>query len=594
MSNSITEEEWLLFEQDGLRTLNECENYISSLEDGSGDVSENLNGLYRALHSIKGNARVMELSHLEGLAHAAEDLVGLCRDGISAFEGVVMELVLETSDLLGCLLPEVISQRADVNPRRVMSIIERIGLLVACFAPHRVSSSDPDGEIFESSEPVDFDFQFLTDEYDDPPIQSEEIPSPGEQKSSIKEGSSHSDTLLHIRSSKIQEILSIASDLGLSTDALLAHGEMLSLRQRSEEITELAHRLTRLMRDLRFSAAGLALVPVNELFVKIRRISRELARTTGKQFQMVFAGEDTEIDKSLVDALADPVLHIIRNAVDHGLESSEERDITGKAQKGRLSVDASYSGNEVLLTFTDDGKGLDTEAIERKAIERGVISADHNLSEGGVHRLIFHPGLSTKSAISELSGRGVGLDVVNQTIKDMRGRIDLSSKKGEGTTLRLFLPLTLAFADALIVEIGAHLYAIPLESVARIFLPEDEHWLTNRADQSDYVQVKNAVVPVIWLGAPHAAQNSSKIRTPVVCVKNSNGEYGLPVTALRGTEQVTIRPLDRFARNHPAVAACGILSSGEVASTLNCEGLLSPELLGKTSTYVDSRKETRP
>lgn len=584
MSTREPEEAWLLFEQDGLRAIDEAETHIIALEDGADDPQESLNGLYRSLHSLKGNARAMELSRLEALTHAAEDLVGLCREGIAAFEAQVFDLVLETTDALRDALPEVVSTHADLDTGRVSSLVERMAALVATLDPGRKGPGEQDGGVFDFEGPLDFDFDLPDDA--EAPSESPE-PTVGPVSAPTSAGASTPpnpasakvlvprDALLQVRSSKIQELLSIASDLGLSTDALLAHKEMVALRQHSEEVTELAHRLSRLMRDLRFSAAGLALVPINELFAKVRRISRELSRATGKQFKVRFSGQDTEVDKSLVDALADPVLHIIRNAVDHGLETPEERARTSKDGQGTLLVEASYSGNEVLLSFSDDGRGLDTRAIEARAVERGLIKPEHSLSEGDLNRLIFHPGFSTKGSVSELSGRGVGLDVVNQTIKDMRGRIDLESSPGAGTKLSTFLPLTLAFADALIVEIGVHLYAIPLESVGRICLPGPGDWCLNRADQAEFVEVKGAVIPIVWLGAHDQPVEPFRVRTPVVCVRSSGGELGLPVTALRGTEQITMRPLDRFARHHPAVASCGILSSGEVASTLNCEGLLA-------------------
>lgn len=585
--NEETEELWLLFEQDGLRSLDEAEQHLLALESAS-DSAADLNGLYRALHSLKGNARVMGLSALEGLTHKTEDLVGLCRDGVCALSEETFEAVLEAADVLREVVPEAVADRGDISADRVAHLVERLAEMVAVFDVEgaRDAASDSDGAVFDDDMGIDIDFDF---DFEALPEEPEAAPEPevnsasegasapalaaAPEPSPRKDGPVRRDAVIQVRSSKIQELLSIASDLGLSTDSLLAHPGITKLREESEDVTEQAHRLRRLMRDLRFSAAGLALVPVNELFAKVRRMGRDLGRQTGKNFDVILEGEDTEIDKSLVDALSDPVLHIIRNAIDHGIETPEERAAKGKSPKGRLVVSASYSGNEVLIVFSDDGKGLDTERIREKALARGLISDSSALDDKAINQLIFHPGFSTKESVSELSGRGVGMDVVNESIKGLRGRIDLDSVPGQGTSLAVYLPLTLAFADALVVEIGKYLYAVPLESVGRIFLPTDEDWVLNSADGVEYLRVKSKTIPVVWLTGAARRAGDDERRQPVVTVRSSAGEIALPVDLLRGTEQITMRPLDRFSREHPAASSCGILSNGDIAMTLDCERL---------------------
>ncbi|MEL6188738.1 MAG: ATP-binding protein, partial [Myxococcota bacterium] len=398
-------------------------------------------------------------------------------------------------------------------------------------------------------------------------------PKPAAPKPAPK-AAAQRDTIVQVRRSKIQELLSIASDLGLSTDGLLSHPGVQQLREDSEDLTEKAHRLRRLMRDLRFAAAGLALVPVNELYAKVKRIGRELQRATGKVFTLEFEGEETEIDKSLVDALSDPVLHIIRNAVDHGIESADDRVAAAKPRQGKVTVSASYSGNEVLLVFSDDGKGLNGEVLRRKAIERGLITETDNLDTTAIHRLILHPGFSTRDTVTELSGRGVGMDVVSESIKQLRGRIDIRSVQGQGTSFLIFLPLTLAFSDALVVEAGPFLYAIPLENVGRILLPEESDWTENRASSAEMLRVQGNLYPVHWITGTGGEREGDEQRKPVVVVQTSGGGVALPVDFLRGTEQITMRPLSGLTRHHPAASSCGILSNGDLALTLDCERLI--------------------
>ena len=506
---------------------------------------------------------------------------------------------------------ELVSARADLPHEHVDTISRQLDAVLEEVDVSRSEADDDDalGAVFDGVFDIDFDFDFdaaaAEGEVSEPaeseseseaaPVEPDE-PSPAtaqaeepsnevaavaspnkktEAKPPEDPSSKQRDTLIQVRSSKIQELLSIASDLGLSTDSLLANPAIVALREDSEDVTEQAHRLRRLMRDLRFSAASLALVPVAELFAKVRRIARDLARATQKTFDLTFDGDDTEIDKSLVDALGDPVLHIIRNAVDHGIESAEERRDANKSDRGRIQVSASYSGNEVVIVFSDDGRGIDPEVVARRAIEKGLIDAEHGLDEKSLQRLVFHPGFSTRQSVSELSGRGVGMDVVNESIKSLRGRIEIDSTVGRGTSLAIFLPLTLAFADALVVEIGDFLYAVPLENVGRIFLPDAQAWSHNTADGIEYLEVKENTVPVFWLDGAVQRRGAGEARQPIDTVRSSGGEVALPVDVLRGTEQITMRPLDRFSASHPAASSCGILSNGDIALTLDCERLLS-------------------
>ena len=621
---------WLLFEQDGVRALDEAEQHLLALEEAPHDESE-LNGLYRALHSLKGNARVMGLPRLEALTHKTEDVVGFARDKTVVLEGEVFQAVLETCDVVRRAFPDLVTARSDIPEEAVGTASDRLAKLLATLDPgeEKQPSYDAEGDLFDCDFDVELDFDFdavtAVDGVKNADTEVQAATEPTVETGAVAEGqpvpevrevapeprpveaptkaappalemsatgepskeaaSSERDpgtdrmvavprdALIQVRSSKIQELLSIASDLGLSTDSLLANPGIVALREESEDVTEQAHRLQRLMRDLRFSAASLALVPVNDLFMKVRRIGRDLARNTGKAFSLTFDGEDTEIDKSLVDALGDPVLHILRNSVDHGIETAEERRASNKNEKGRIEVSASYSGNEIQIIFSDDGRGIDPEKIAEKAIRKGLIPVDHNLDDASLQRLIFHPGFSTKENVSQLSGRGVGMDVVKETIKRLRGRIEINSTAGQGTALSIYLPLTLAFADALVVEIGSYLYAVPLENVGRIFLPETGDWATNSADGVEYVQLKNSTIPVAWLEGARRLKKEESQRQPIVTVRSSSGEMALPVDVLRGTEQITMRPLDRFSARHPAASSCGILSNGDIALTLDCERL---------------------
>lgn len=635
------EEPWLLFEQDALRALDEAEQHLLALEGGE-DAPDDLNGLYRALHSLKGNARVMGLEILESLTHRTEDLVGLARDGIHSLGGDGLELVLETMDVLRDAIPDAVTRQGDIISPRVEDLVERLRALVQALDVEgtRSAATAEDWAVFDSDFGV-LDFELPAPagskgpsddraparEVEPPATEAEGLPGSSVEGEGVPDSGGEGerlpyakvrgeglpdpsvppldtpeaafrpradasdapaprkDTLIQVRSTKIQELLAIASDLGLSVDSLLAHAGVRALNEGSEEVHERALRLRRLMRDLRFAAAGLALVPVSELFAKVRRVARDLARKTGKTFDVLFDGDETEIDKSLVDALGDPVLHIIRNAVDHGLEDGEGRARAKKPARGQIRVSATYSGNEVALVIADDGRGLDVAAIRQKGLEKGLIAPGEELGDDAIRRLIFRPGFSTRDEVSELSGRGVGMDVVAESIKALRGRVELESIPARGTRLSLYLPLTLAFGDALVVESGPYVLAVPLERVGRIFVPTEDQWVRSAADGLEYLDLAVRSVPVVRLHGsggsepaaggrtPEPEERSEERRRPVVTVRAAHGEVALPVDVLRGTEQITIRPLDRFSRRNPLASSCGILGSGEVVMTLDCDRL---------------------
>ena len=559
LSGQELEELWLLFESDGSRSLDEAERHVLELVNDACNI-EGIQGLGRAIHSLKGNVRAMGLNGLEDLLHILEAIVGACQEGELILIEEPLDAVCEAIDTLRLWIPEIVRTRADMSEAALASI--RTRLYAATDHAPRVASNLGSVLFDNSFSNVKLDFDLDTDTPD--AARARPTPSPPTTR----------DTFIQVRASKIRELLSIASDLGLSADTFLAHPIVQSMNEDSESLTEQAHRLRRLMRDLRFSAAGLALVPMGELFAKIRRTALELSRGTSRAFEVVFEGEETELDKSLLDGLADAVVHIVRNAVDHGFETREERLKMGKEVRGRLTVSASYSGNEVRIAFADDGRGLDPELIRAKAIRRNIIPPELELNDEAIYRLILEPGFTTRETVTDLSGRGIGMDVVNESIKALRGRIQLLSRLGQGTTVVLHLPLTLAFADALVVESGRYVYAIPLESVGRIFVPKSESWVSNSADSTCLLRLHDRTIPVCWLeGYPR--ENQPLYAHPVVTTRTSMGEVALPVERLRGTEQITIRPLSRYSSQHPAASACGILSNGEVATTLDCERLLS-------------------
>jgi two-component system chemotaxis sensor kinase CheA len=385
-----------------------------------------------------------------------------------------------------------------------------------------------------------------------------------------------SQDFLRIDPRKVSLLLDLASEIGLAAGAVTHHPELAGLELPS--FANAAHKLELLVREMQSEVSVMRLVPVSGVFSRMRRVVRDAARRTNKEVDLTLSGEETEIDKVMIDALADPLMHAIRNAIDHGIEDAEGRAAAGKPAIGRVRLAARHQGGEVAIEVIDDGRGLDRARILAKARERGLVAADVEPTPEQIDELIFLPGFSTKNVADELSGRGVGMDVVKTAIERLRGRITVKSVAGRGTRITMTLPLTLAFVDAMVVRDDDRLFALPIEKVLEIVKPEPEQMHPRAADGRLMFSLRGELFPVlrlpqVWGEAQKVEQGAVEART-VVVVQTSRGALALPVDALIGNQQVMIKPLRGPLANIRAAAGCGMLRSGDVALALDCEQLL--------------------
>lgn len=382
-----------------------------------------------------------------------------------------------------------------------------------------------------------------------------------------------SDTYLRIKSHKVSQLLDMVGELGMVAAQVTEHPQLAGLELEGFELA--VHNLDLLIRQLQDVTSSLRLVPIGGVFNRMRRLVRELAHQTGKSVDLVLEGEDTEIDKVLIDQLHDPLMHIIRNAIDHGLESSTERQAVGKPDHGQIILSAHQQGREIKITIADDGRGLNREKILANARRHGLIGPNDNPSDAIVWGFIFHSGLSTAQEISNLSGRGVGMDVVQAAVRALRGRISIASRLGEDTCITLHIPLTLAFLDSLILRSQNHLYAVPLDVVNEVIKPEATQLSYTSVGQGDIVRIREELVPVCHLSKlfTQAGESQSLTEQMIVVVQTANGPLGLAVDAVIGQQQVTMKALDGPLKNIRAGAGCVLLSTGEVAIVLDCEQL---------------------
>ncbi|KLU60368.1 chemotaxis protein CheA [Peptococcaceae bacterium CEB3] len=332
--------------------------------------------------------------------------------------------------------------------------------------------------------------------------------------------------------------------------------------------------LGRLMNDLQESVMRLRMVPIGTVFGRFPRLVRDLARKTKKEIELVLQGEDTELDKTVVEAIGDPLMHLIRNAVDHGLESPAERRAAGKRATGTVSLDAYHQGNHIAIVVADDGCGLPLEKIRLKAVAEGWAGTREALSEREIAQFIFRPGFSTADTVTDISGRGVGMDVVKKALNSLGGTIDIDTRDGQGTTFTIRLPLTLAIIQALLVEVGPEVYAIPLSSVLETLLVarRDMKTVGGRA----MVQLRGNALPLIFLEEEFDIPKPEKPPEEVFVVVVGLGDkaLGLVVDGLRGQQEIVIKSLGEVLGNLPGIAGATILGDGKVTLILDIGSLL--------------------
>ena len=345
------------------------------------------------------------------------------------------------------------------------------------------------------------------------------------------------------------------------------------------EVSKVVANLDLVTSDLQEAVMKTRMQPIKKVFGRFPRVVRDLARSLKKEVNLELQGEETEVDKNLVEALADPLVHLVRNAVDHGVESPAEREASGKNRVGRVVLAADQEGDHILLTISDDGKGMDPDVLRGKAVEKGVMDEDAaaRLSDSEAFNLIFAPGFSTKTEISDVSGRGVGMDVVKTRIGQLNGSIEIDSQIGRGSILKIKVPLTLAIMPTLMVVLGKQTFALPLASVSEIF--DLDLSKTNIVDGQPVVLVRNKTLPLFYLrkwlvkGAEYETYGKSATGH-VVVVQAGNQRVGFVVDHLIGQEEVVIKPLGALLQGLPGMAGATITGDGGIALILDVPSLL--------------------
>jgi two-component system, chemotaxis family, sensor kinase CheA len=543
--------------------LTQVEMQMMTLEKKPGD-SEAINTVFRAFHTIKGLAGFMDLNDIREVAHETETLLDLARNQKLRITSAVVDVVLAAADFLKVWLNRVeatlVGSDAGPVPEK-LALLERIrrgaigeAAVAATEAAEETAATGTDFQERRNSSATEWTGPERRSSDGDRRIQ-------GNETRSVK-----------VDTAKLDFLVDMAGEMVIAQSMVRHHPELAALH--SPAVLRSLAQLARITGDLQKTAMSMRMVPVGGLFQKMSRLVRDLARKAGKQAEMEAIGAETELDRNVVEELADPLMHMVRNAADHGLESPEERHAAGKDPTGRIRLRASHQAGHIVIEISDDGRGLAREKILEKAKRMGLTEDGAGLSDSEVFDFIFHPGFSTAEKVTDVSGRGVGMDVVRKQIQKLRGRVDIESQPGKGSSFFLRLPLTLAMIDGLVVGVGGERYVVPIFSVREVLRPTAEMVFTVE-NRQEMAMVRNNLLPVVRLYRRFGVVPRSELATDslLIVAEAAGKSFCLMVDELIGKQEVVIKSLGESLKDIPGVAGGAILGDGRVGLILDLEGI---------------------
>jgi len=388
------------------------------------------------------------------------------------------------------------------------------------------------------------------------------------QQNRNRETKTEEARFVRVRSDKLDELINLVGELVIASAGTTIQAQ----KTRDSALVESTLSMGRLIEEIRNGALSLRMVPIGETFARFKRVVRDVSTELAKEVSLEIIGAETELDKSVVEHIGDPLMHLVRNALDHGMETPAEREAAGKPRGGRVVLSACHDSGGILIRIEDDGRGIRRDKVLAKAIEKGLVDASASLSESEIDNLIFEAGFSTAEQVTNLSGRGVGMDVVRRNIEGLRGTVTIGSRPGAGTTVEIRLPLTLAIIDGFLVRVGECFFVIPLDHVVECIDGAPALAATGDATTGMF-SLRNAVLPVVYLRKMFGMEGSDSERQSVVVVGSGNEKAGLVVDHLLGEFQTVIKPLGKMFRNVRGIAGSTILGSGEVGLILDINSL---------------------
>jgi two-component system chemotaxis sensor kinase CheA len=564
-------------------------------KDGAGP--ETVNSLFRVFHTIKGTAGFLELTNVIELAHITESMMNRCREGALALQGPIVDLVFDSTAAIREMLDGIklgLEQgTAFPKGRDVSQLVAKLEAATEGRAPPEAELPvvEPGAKLGEvlTKPPISVAPEAVARAVESQAVSGrrlgEELVATGAAqpaqvaqalRAQARSAAGDADGPIKLKETikvDVERIDSLVEMIGelVVVESMVVNAPEIS-QHSSVRVRNCLGQLAKVTRDLQDVGMRMRMVPVAGVFQKMARLVRDLSRKSGKQVRFLSAGEATEMDRSMVEQIADPLVHMIRNSMDHGLEGPDERRAAGKPAEGVVRLSAYHEGGSVVIEIADDGRGLDTERIARKAIEKGLLQTTDGMSEAEIQGLIFAPGFSTAQQVTEISGRGVGMDVVKRNVEAMRGRIVIQSVRGAGTTFKIVLPLTLAIIDGMLVACGEDRYIVPTLSIVESIQPEPQ-MLVSLARTNEMINLRGEILPLLRLHRLFSIAGAKPDPTQalVVIVEGGGRRVGLLVDEVVAQQQVVIKTLGAGFRQTPFVSGAAILADGRVGLILNVE-----------------------
>ena len=556
------------FIADAREQLENIEHGTLALEKNPHD-QEVIHTLFRAFHTFKGNAGLIDLLAISQLAHALESLLNEARNNELQINSVIIDLILKSRDTLKHYVDEIEAQITGKKPRASINLPTAA---LKAIAKHLLHSKGGAG----SGKPLEI-------KTPKPPKPSSIAATGGETADSDQavplDGHQVGEATLHavkVPTSKLDGLVDLAGELLIAQSLIVQ--SVSSVDTNRHALVRNLDQLNRISKELQRTAMSMRMVPVRATFQKMHRLVRDIAADQGKSVRLVLEGEETEIDRTIVEKLADPLMHMVRNAVDHAIELPERRVASGKPADGTITLRAYHKSGSVIVEVEDDGVGLHREQIREKAIRNGLLTAEAKPEDRDLLNLILRPGFSTATTVTAISGRGVGMDVVHKNIAELRGRIDIKSVAGQGTTFTLRLPLTLAIIDGLILRVGSERYILPTLSVRESFHPKTCP-VTSLPGGAELAEIRKELVPLLRLRDHfQLKETSEETGTGILIVIESDGKKRcLLADELIGKQEVVIKNLGEVFKTDPMVSGGAILGDGCVGLILDPGALVHLE-----------------
>lgn len=573
-------QEFLVESFDNLSSINDD---LAVFEKNPQD-KELLNAIYRKIHTLKGSASFLGLKKLQEITHTVESILDFVRDETLTITTEIFDVFLESFDFCLALLKdiEMSGVEGDHDISNLMGHLNKV--LEANLTSGEVFVKD---ETLSLVEPTSLESTVNEVAHENVvelkavnnPSASEEVTSSSLNNLSPANevGQTNrtqiSDSIVRVNVNLLDKIMNVVGELVITRNQILQYSKI----KDDSDLNRYAQQLNTITTELQTDIMTTRMQPVGSVFNKFERIVRDLSRSQKKKVRLNIVGQETELDKTLLEVIKDPMTHLIRNSLDHGLETPEVREANGKNGTGLLEIKAYHEGGQVIIEIGDDGAGISSERVKAKAIEKGIISAEEasNYSLSKIHSLIFHPGFSTAEQITNISGRGVGMDVVKSNIEKIGGEVEVESREGRGTTFRLKIPLTLAIVPALVIESADETFAIHQKNLVELVMLEAEDF--NKIEKlhgREFFRLRGELIPIVRLNEVlNLQENKDEAYFLNIIVLKAEGKtYGLIVDHILDTQEIVVKPLDRALKSMSYYAGSTIMGDGRVALIIDAFG----------------------